>query len=55
MKTIILILIALTVLWLFAWFACNGDTVELTDEQAEEARKKLLEQQDKDINLDVED
>jgi Na+-translocating ferredoxin:NAD+ oxidoreductase RnfG subunit len=54
MKTIIIILVVATLVGLFlaSVIAKDDDTIYEIGEQDEEARKKLLEQQDKDIDLD---
>lgn len=54
MEVLIIILVAATLLGLFvaSVIAHDGDTIYEIGEQDEEARKKLLEQQDKDIDLD---
>lgn len=58
MEVVILITTAVVLVGLFIAnvIAKDGDSIyEIGNEQDEEARKKLLEQQDKDIDLDFED
>lgn len=57
MNFFILTIIAITLAGLFLASVIGEDetTIELSDEEAEELRKRLIEREEKDVELDKED